>query len=139
MSGFDATNSGFNGIVPGPAGVPNPTRKATQNSTLPFVYSRRYLDWNRRTLEYHAATWYDQSFDYNNGLAATAEITKYRQQLNLSAVYGCVPQVSKYINSLVPLYRENVLVLYFPFLGCPGGRWIKCALARMLIRYRIIA
>ncbi|KAI1776001.1 Metallo-dependent phosphatase-like protein [Hypoxylon cercidicola] len=92
MSGFDATNSGFNGIMPGPAGVPNPTRKATQNSTSPFVYSRRYLDWNRRTFEYHAATWYDQSFDYNNGLAATAEITKDRQQLNLSDVYGCVPQ-----------------------------------------------
>ncbi|KAI1139065.1 Metallo-dependent phosphatase-like protein [Hypoxylon sp. FL0543] len=92
MSGFDSGNSGYNGITPGPAGVPNPTRKATQNSTSPFVYSRRYLDWNRRTFEYHAATWYDKSFDYNNGLAATADITKYRKQLNLTDVYGCVPQ-----------------------------------------------
>ncbi|KAI1761394.1 Metallo-dependent phosphatase-like protein [Hypoxylon sp. FL1150] len=90
MSGFDATNSGFSGI--NPAGVPNPTRKATQNSTSPFRYSRRYLDWNRRTLEYHAATWHDQSFHSNSGLATTAEIAKYRQQLNLSAMYGCVPQ-----------------------------------------------
>ncbi|KAI1414217.1 Metallo-dependent phosphatase-like protein [Hypoxylon sp. FL1857] len=92
MSGFDGKNSGYNGIMPGPAGVPNPTRKATQNSTSPFVYSRRYLDWNRRTFEYHAATWYDKSFDYNNGLAVTADITKYRKQLNLTDVYGCVPQ-----------------------------------------------
>ncbi|KAI0891595.1 Metallo-dependent phosphatase-like protein [Annulohypoxylon nitens] len=92
MSGFDRKNSGYHGIIPGPAGVPNPTRKATQNSTSPFVYSRRYLDWNRRTFEYHAATWYDKKFDYNNGLAVTADITKYRKQLNLTDVYGCAPQ-----------------------------------------------
>ncbi|KAI1102414.1 Metallo-dependent phosphatase-like protein [Jackrogersella minutella] len=92
MSGFNSNTSGYHGIVPGPAGVPNPTRKATQNSTSPYVYSRRYLDWNRRTFEYHAATWYDESFDYNNGLAVTAEITRYRKQLNLTDVYGCVPQ-----------------------------------------------
>ncbi|OTA84953.1 hypothetical protein M434DRAFT_400273 [Hypoxylon sp. CO27-5] len=92
MSGFDSKNSGFIGIMPGPAGVPNPTRKATKNSTSPFVYSRRYLDWNRRTFEFHAATWYDKQFDYNNGLSVTADITKYRKQLNLTDVYGCVPQ-----------------------------------------------
>ncbi|KAI0379842.1 Metallo-dependent phosphatase-like protein [Hypomontagnella monticulosa] len=92
MSGFDSKNSGYIGIQPGPAGVPNPSRKATQNSTSPFVYSRRYLDWNRRTFEYHAATWYDHSFDYNSGLAVSAEVTKYREQLKLGQVYGCVPQ-----------------------------------------------
>ncbi|KAI1214510.1 Metallo-dependent phosphatase-like protein [Annulohypoxylon truncatum] len=92
MSGFNSNNSGYHGVVPGPAGVPNPTRKATQNSTSPFVYSRRYLDWNRRTFEYHAATRYDKKFDYSNGLAVTAEITKYRKQLNLTDVYGCAPQ-----------------------------------------------
>ncbi|KAI0883330.1 Metallo-dependent phosphatase-like protein [Annulohypoxylon maeteangense] len=92
MSGFDSKNSGYHGIAPGPAGVPNPTRKATQNSTSPFVYSRRYLDWNRRTFEYHAATWYDEKFDYNNGLAVSSEITKYRKQLNLTDVYGCTPK-----------------------------------------------
>ncbi|KAI2641922.1 Metallo-dependent phosphatase-like protein [Hypomontagnella submonticulosa] len=92
MSGFASDNSGYVGIQPGPAGVPNPTRKARQNSTSPFVYSRRYLDWNRRTFEYHAATWYDHSFDYNSGLAVTAEVTKYREQLKLGQVYGCVPR-----------------------------------------------
>ncbi|CAJ2508062.1 Uu.00g092480.m01.CDS01 [Anthostomella pinea] len=92
MSGFNADNSGYDGISPNPAGVPNPTRKATTNSTSPFLYSRRYLDWNRRTLEYHAATWYNDSFDYDNGREATAEVTSYRKQLNLEDLYGCVPQ-----------------------------------------------
>ncbi|KAI8622868.1 Metallo-dependent phosphatase-like protein [Xylariaceae sp. FL1651] len=92
MSGFTSSNSGYHGISPNPAGVPNPTRKAAENSTSPFVYSRRYLDWNRKTLAYHAETWYDHTFDYDNGRATTAEITKYRQQLNLGELYGCVPQ-----------------------------------------------
>lgn len=52
MSGFTTENSGFNGIFPNPAGVPNPTRKATNTSTAPWVYSRRYLDWNRLTFAY---------------------------------------------------------------------------------------
>ncbi|KAH9989038.1 Ser/Thr protein phosphatase family protein [Xylariaceae sp. FL0662B] len=92
MSGFSSNNSGYRGTFPNPAGVPNPTRKATQNSTSSFVYSRRYLDWSRRSFEYHATTWHDHKFDYDNGLAVTAEITKYRKQLNLGDVYGCVPQ-----------------------------------------------
>ncbi|KAI1452001.1 Metallo-dependent phosphatase-like protein [Annulohypoxylon moriforme] len=112
MSGFDNKNSGYHGIVPGPAGVPNPTRKAEQNSTSPFVYSRRYLDWNRRTFEYHAATWYDKNFDYNNGLAVTAEITKYRNQLNLTDVYGCAPQ--DYCMTCAPL---NSSANIFPMLS----------------------
>ncbi|KAI2463119.1 Metallo-dependent phosphatase-like protein [Annulohypoxylon bovei var. microspora] len=112
MSGFSKKNSGYRGIVPGPAGVPNPTRKATQNSTSPFVYSRRYLDWNRRTFTYHAATWYDKSFDYNNGLAVTAEITKYRKQLNLTDVYGCAPQ--DYCMTCVPFNDTGNI---FPLLS----------------------
>ncbi|KAI0157845.1 ser/Thr protein phosphatase family [Xylariaceae sp. FL1272] len=92
MSGFDEINSGYHGISPNPAGVPNPTRKATLNSTSPFVFARRYLDWNRKTFAYHAETWYDHTFDYDNGRATTAQITKYRDQLNLKELYGCVPQ-----------------------------------------------
>ncbi|KAI0424800.1 ser/Thr protein phosphatase family [Xylaria sp. FL1042] len=92
MSGFTKNNSGFDGIFPNPAGVPNPTRKATENSTSPFTFSRRYLDWNRKTFAYHAETWYDHNFDYDNGRATTAAITKYREQLKLEQLYGCVPQ-----------------------------------------------
>ncbi|KAI1165268.1 Metallo-dependent phosphatase-like protein [Nemania serpens] len=92
MSGFTKDNSGFDGIFPNPAGVPNPTRKATETSTSPFTFSRRYLDWNRKTFAYHAETWYDHNFDYGSGLSTTADVTKYRQQLKLSQLYGCVPQ-----------------------------------------------
>ncbi|KAI8959532.1 Metallo-dependent phosphatase-like protein [Daldinia sp. FL1419] len=92
VSGFDGENSRYSGVLPGPIGVPNPTRKATHNSTSPFVYSRRYLDWNRRTFEYHAATRYNKTFDYHDGQAVTADITKDREQLNLTDVYGCIPR-----------------------------------------------
>ncbi|KAI1802254.1 Metallo-dependent phosphatase-like protein [Daldinia bambusicola] len=84
MSGFDNKNSGYSGSLPGPIGVPNPTRKAIQNSTSPFVHSRLYLDWNRRTFEYHAATRHNKNFDHHSGLAVTADITKDRKQLNLT-------------------------------------------------------
>ncbi|KAK8089401.1 hypothetical protein PG997_004362 [Apiospora hydei] len=93
MSGFSKSNSAWAGISPNPRGVPNPTRKATANSTSPFVYSRRYLDWNRGTFEFHAVGKQDdKEFDYNSGLTTTAEITKYRSQLNLAEVYGCTPK-----------------------------------------------
>ncbi|KAI5923859.1 Ser/Thr protein phosphatase family protein [Camillea tinctor] len=112
MSGFDSGNSGYNGIQTNPAGVPNPSRKATENSTSPFVYSRRYLDWNRRTFEFHAATWYDHNFDYDNGLETTAEIANYRTQLNLGEVYGCVPQ--DYCMTCAPFNSSNNI---FPLLS----------------------
>ncbi|KAL7625620.1 hypothetical protein AAE478_004840 [Parahypoxylon ruwenzoriense] len=112
MSGFDSGNSAYHGIIPGPAGVPNPTRKATPSSTSPFMYSRRYLDWNRKTFEYHAATWDDKSFDNHKGLATTAEITKYREQLKLGDVYGCVPQ--DYCMTCVPFNSSSNI---FPLLA----------------------
>ncbi|OTA99201.1 hypothetical protein M426DRAFT_325346 [Hypoxylon sp. CI-4A] len=112
VSGFDNKNSGFNGAVPNPVGVSNPARKATQNSTSPFVYSRRYLDWNRRTFEYHAATLSNTRFDLKNGLAATTDITKYRKQLNISTTYGCVPQ--DYCISCVPFNDSGSI---FPILA----------------------
>ncbi|KAI1432646.1 ser/Thr protein phosphatase family [Xylaria sp. CBS 124048] len=91
MSGFSKDNSGFSGIVPNPTGVSNPIRKATESSTSPFEYSRRYLDWNRKTFTYHAET-KDDDFDYRDGRNTSQSITKYRQQLNLTDLYGCVPQ-----------------------------------------------
>ncbi|KAI0874158.1 ser/Thr protein phosphatase family [Hypoxylon argillaceum] len=112
MSGFTTENSGFNGIFPNPAGVPNPTRKATNTSTAPWVYSRRYLDWNRLTFAYHAETWYDHTFDYDNGRATTADITAYREQLNLKELYGCVPE--NYCLTCVPFDSPSNI---FPLLA----------------------
>ncbi|KAL8948002.1 MAG: hypothetical protein Q9222_005770 [Ikaeria aurantiellina] len=79
-----------------PRGVPNPTRKAIKvsNSTTPsnttsvpsnLLYSRRYLDWNRLTFEYHATGSQESTFDYHSGQRVTAEITQDRRQLNLTA------------------------------------------------------
>ena len=94
MSGINSTT--FNGNMK-PRGVPNPTRKAApvSNSTSTVmsstVYSRRYLDWNRLTFAYHAVGSQDTTFDYHSGERVTAEITKDRKDLNLTALYGCAP------------------------------------------------
>jgi NAD nucleotidase-like protein len=54
-------------------------------------YFRRYLDWNRFTMEYHA-NGSQTTFDYQQGKAVTAEVTAERQQLNLTALIGCAPK-----------------------------------------------
>ncbi|MCJ1309321.1 hypothetical protein MMC25_002980 [Agyrium rufum] len=109
MGGIVSSN--YNGNAE-PRGVPNPTQKAVKvasatatktssaaasTSTIPanfknLVYSRRYLDWNRRTFEYHAVGSQTQNFDYHSGERVTGEITTLRKQLNLTTVYGCVNQ-----------------------------------------------
>ncbi len=91
MSGFDRTNSGYRGVAR-PHGVPSPSRKATNTSTSPFVYSRRYLDWNRYTFEYHSICREDDAaFDEHSGLATSKEITTFRTKQNLGKLYGCIP------------------------------------------------
>lgn len=75
-----------------PHNYPHPTRKATSNSTSGITYSRRYLDWNRRTFAYHALKSQDETFDYGSGIRVTGEITKDRKKLNLSSLYGCAPE-----------------------------------------------
>ncbi|KAK2593756.1 hypothetical protein QQS21_008517 [Conoideocrella luteorostrata] len=90
MSGFDSSNSGFNGVK-NPHGVPNPSRPAKEGAKSPFVYSRRYMDWNRKTFMYHAEQT-EPSYDYHSGLRVTGDISKVREELRLGEVYGCVPQ-----------------------------------------------
>ncbi len=104
MSGFNTTNSGRTSDAPNPHGVPNPVRKATKNATAPFVYARRYLDWNRYTFQYHAVGAADAShnatFDTQPGLNTTAHISDIRTQQRLGTVYGCVPAF--YCQTCVP-------------------------------------
>ncbi|POR39355.1 Uncharacterized protein TPAR_00423 [Tolypocladium paradoxum] len=90
MSGFNASNSGFRGVK-NPHGVENAKRPARPGSAAPWVYSRRYLDWNRKTFVYHSAV-DEKAFDYHSGLRVTGDITKARNELKLSEVYGCAPQ-----------------------------------------------
>jgi hypothetical protein len=100
MSGFNSSNSGWIGDS-NPKGVSNPTKKATNTSTAPFVYSRRYLDWNRHTFHYHAtddqpgsyigcnvdAHALDEAIDSQDschvGAGVTGNIAAYRKQYRL--------------------------------------------------------
>jgi 2',3'-cyclic-nucleotide 2'-phosphodiesterase (5'-nucleotidase family) len=103
-----------------PFGVPNPTKKAvvpaatgtavpvstpTPAAFQDLVYSRRYLDWNRRTFAYHAVGSQSETFDYHSGLRVSAKITETRKQLNLTTLFGCVPQT--YCVSCVPFGSPN--------------------------------
>ncbi|KAI2643239.1 Metallo-dependent phosphatase-like protein [Xylaria nigripes] len=111
MSGFCPENSGYHGAMPNPTRAVNPTRKATETSTSSFRYARRYLDWNRKTFTYHSQT-SDARFDTKDGLATTSQITGYRQQLNLTQLYGCVPQ--DYCMTCAPVDSPKSI---FPLLG----------------------
>lgn len=112
MSGFDTCDSPGDddencyGSYP-PNDVPGPTQPATKvsgasnktgsvplassTSASKLVYSRRYLDWNRLTFEYHAAGTQNK-FDTKKGLQITSDITADRKALNLSSLFGCAPQ-----------------------------------------------
>ncbi|KAK3110985.1 hypothetical protein LTR53_014187 [Teratosphaeriaceae sp. CCFEE 6253] len=109
MSGLPSSN--YTGCA-NPVGVPNPSMPArkvvgnttstststasmaltTSTSASSLLYSRRYLDWNRLTFEYHATGSQISTFDTSAGLAVTANITTTRHELNLTALYGCAPQ-----------------------------------------------
>lgn len=103
MSGINS--SSYTGCA-NPVGVPNPTmpaRKvngsstasvalATSTTSSSLLYSRRYLDWNRLTFEYHAKGSQVSTFDTTKGLSVTSNITTTRHELNLTALYGCAPQ-----------------------------------------------
>ncbi|KAF3763857.1 hypothetical protein M406DRAFT_279968 [Cryphonectria parasitica EP155] len=103
MSGFTANNSAYTGTA-APEGVPHPARKATNTSTSPWTYARRYLDWNRLTFEYHASgsqtttglanyTADPAAFEIQRGINTTDQIYDYRLSLNLTAQLGCSPQL----------------------------------------------
>lgn len=106
-----------------PEGVPHPTQKAikivsgtatgvasnpspTSNpNASDIVYSRRYLDWNRLTFDYHAVGSQDYTFDDYQGQRITTEITAARKKLNLTSLYGCAPET--YCVSCKPFGSEG--------------------------------
>ncbi|KAI9744636.1 MAG: hypothetical protein M1818_002165 [Claussenomyces sp. TS43310] len=61
------------------------------NTSNPYRYSRRYLDWNRLTFAYHANGSQNNPFDIDKGTTVTNEITSIRSKLNLTSLYGCAP------------------------------------------------
>jgi hypothetical protein len=113
MSGIQSDT--YTGLT-NPRGVPNPTRLATNTSKTGLVYSRRYLDWNRLTFEYHATDSQASTFDLHSGLRVTGDITDARTDLNLSYLYGCAP--ATYCMSCKPfLAPGNIFSLVETALG----------------------
>ncbi|KAK4169454.1 Metallo-dependent phosphatase-like protein [Cladorrhinum sp. PSN259] len=110
MSGFNSSNSNFTGLPSPKKTSHHPNQTADVNSTSPFLYSRRYMDWNRLTFEYHApgsqtksgqhhgqqkgpTTVFSWGQEYHlSGLQVTSHITKERYRLGLGRVFGCTPQ-----------------------------------------------
>ncbi|KAF4120607.1 FAD/FMN-containing dehydrogenase [Geosmithia morbida] len=113
MSGFDSENSGFRGAK-NPRGVKNPTHRATNSSVSPFLYSRRYMDWNRNTFIYHSRI-PANTFDRHAGEVVTQNITGVRKELKLGEVYGCAPET--YCISCVPFEDEKNI---FPAVIVPA-------------------
>ncbi|KAJ8097602.1 Metallo-dependent phosphatase-like protein [Lipomyces tetrasporus] len=84
----------------------------------PLKYSRRYLDFNPYSLSFHANKTLgpDGTFGTENGKAISKIIDNYRQELNLTYPFGCVPtdyllEKAKYPgpNSLLSLMEDHVL------------------------------
>ena len=113
MSGIKSDNYKGNA---NPHGVPNPTTKASPQSKSSTVYARRYLDWNRKTFEYHTVGSQTETFNYHSGLRVTQDITNDRAQLNLTKLYGCAP--ATYCFSCVPFNTNGSI---FPLAGTALG------------------
>ncbi|CZR52320.1 related to Ser/Thr protein phosphatase family protein [Phialocephala subalpina] len=129
MSGIKSDS--YTGLI-NPRGVTNPTRLATNTSTSSIVYSRRYLDWNRLTFEYHATNSQASTFDYHSGLRVTGEITDVRKQLNLSSLYGCAP--ATYCQSCQPFGAAgNIFTLVETALGAVVVNASRSETARYII------
>ncbi|TVY17093.1 Secreted protein [Lachnellula arida] len=129
MSGINSST--FNGNIK-PRGVPNPTRKATNTSTSGLVYSRRYLDWNRLTFEYHATNSQDSTFDYHSGLRVSGDITDVRKKLNLTSLYGCAP--ATYCQSCQPFESSgNIFSLVSTALGATVINSSRSSIPRYII------
>ena len=84
-----------------PKGVPNPTQPAQKvNTTATAVpdafkdlkFFRRYLDWNRLTMAFHAVGSQSTTFSTSAGVKISTQITADRKELNLTGLYGCAPQ-----------------------------------------------
>lgn len=129
MSGINSST--FTGNMQ-PRGVANPSRKASNTSTNGLVYSRRYLDWNRLTFEYHATDSQASTFDYHSGLRVTGEITDVRKELNLSALYGCAP--ATYCESCQPFGAPgNIFSLTSVALGATVVNASRATIPRYII------
>ncbi|PBP24972.1 hypothetical protein BUE80_DR004088 [Diplocarpon rosae] len=129
MSGINITRSTG---PQAPRGVRQPSRSASNTSTSGLVYSRRYLDWNRRTFEYHAADSQASPFDSHRGRRVSSEISRVRKQLNLTSLYGCAP--ATYCVSCKPVGAAgNIFTLIPVALGATVINTTRAEIPRYII------
>lgn len=129
MSGINSST--YRGVKK-PHGVLTPTQKPTNTSTSGLLYSRRYLDWNRRTFEYHAANSQTLQFDTRNGLNVTSEISTIRTKLDLASLYGCAP--ATYCASCAAYgSAENIFTLVATAMGAEVVNASRSTIPRYII------
>ncbi|KAG9087391.1 hypothetical protein FRC06_002568 [Ceratobasidium sp. 370] len=89
----------------------------TKHSTSPIGFSRRYLDANRNTYQFHTGTVGTKShFDTRDGKSITDNMHKLADSWNLTTIWGTAPQ-DFYLNrvqypgssSLVSLFADQVM------------------------------
>lgn len=106
VSGFGASTKDYRGPAV-PRGVKTASRPARPGSLTPYLFSRRYLDWNRKTFVYHTTS-DDTAYDNNYGKCISNHITKVREQMRLGEVYGCAPQ--SWCRSCAPFGDKNNII-----------------------------
>ncbi|EPX72645.1 phosphoprotein phosphatase [Schizosaccharomyces octosporus yFS286] len=78
--------------------------------TNPSIFSRSYIDWNRKGFIYHSNV-YDSKYDTIEGLKLSNQIANARKRLNLLDPLGCSPR--NYGFSEVPRNASNSIYNLF--------------------------
>ncbi|KAL2311974.1 Phosphoprotein phosphatase [Schizosaccharomyces pombe] len=92
--------------------VTNETRQSYPNLPIPntpLYYTRRYIDFNRQNFRFHTQQSED-SFDTPEGIELSKIIKQYRDDLNLSYVFGCVPK-NYYMTEVSPQSDDSIFKL----------------------------
>lgn len=95
-------------IHPTQKAIPHANSTSLHKPKFDIRYFRRYMDWNRLTFAYHAASSQDRTFDIPLGKTLTSDIRKQRVDTNLTHVYGCAPRT--YCQSCRPYGAEGNIV-----------------------------
>ncbi|KAL2314576.1 Phosphoprotein phosphatase [Schizosaccharomyces pombe] len=92
--------------------VTNETRQSYPNlpkPATPLYYTRRYIDFNRQNFRFHTQQSED-SFDTPEGVELSKVIKQYRDDLNLSYVFGCIPK-NYYMTEVSPQAEDSIFKL----------------------------
>lgn len=88
--------------------------KATTPSGEPLNFSRRYLDMNRISYQFHSNST-DDDFDAHEGVVITNGLRKLEEKFDLNYVYGTAPQ-DYYLHQAPYPSHESLLSLYIDYV-----------------------